>query len=244
LSTDGGLTFPISLASGTPNDGEELVALPEVADSGLRVMVQSEGNVFFAVSPTDFRVQPRKSTVIVVRHAEKGVGDDPDLTEAGKRRAQLLARLLSGRRPQAVFSTNTRRTRQTAEPTANAVGVAIQEYADPSQLATTLRALEHGERILVVAHSNTAGPLLNALGVQQQVTIEEDDFDHLFVATVTDAATHFDQLRYGNRPASIGPNEAVAAKSIGIRSDTTSDIERRLIVLEGKIDRILKRLEH
>ncbi|MBM4063906.1 MAG: hypothetical protein FJ265_22835, partial [Planctomycetes bacterium] len=36
------------------------------------------------------------TTVVVVRHAEKGDGDDPDLTQAGRARAERLAAVLAG----------------------------------------------------------------------------------------------------------------------------------------------------
>jgi len=54
LSTNGGLTFPIALASNVPNAGACTVALPPLTASAARIKVQADGNIFFAVSPGDF----------------------------------------------------------------------------------------------------------------------------------------------------------------------------------------------
>jgi len=60
LSTDGGSTFPIALATATPNDGSEVVALPPFLGSdSARVKVKGSGNVFFDVSNGDFSFGPQ-----------------------------------------------------------------------------------------------------------------------------------------------------------------------------------------
>ncbi len=58
LSTDGGLSFPIVLASNVPNSGSCTVLLPLVTASAARVKVQPVGNIFFAISPTNFSIVP------------------------------------------------------------------------------------------------------------------------------------------------------------------------------------------
>ena len=54
LSIDGGLTFPITLVSGTANDGTEQVLLPGINTPQARIMVKGAGNIFFNVNPGDF----------------------------------------------------------------------------------------------------------------------------------------------------------------------------------------------
>jgi hypothetical protein len=57
LSTDGGLTYPLSLASNTPNDGSENITVPVIpTTSNARVRVESANNIFFDISNTNFTV--------------------------------------------------------------------------------------------------------------------------------------------------------------------------------------------
>jgi hypothetical protein len=56
LSTDGGLTFPTVLASDTPNDGSEAVAVSTFNTSTARIKVEGSGNVFFNINPDNFSI--------------------------------------------------------------------------------------------------------------------------------------------------------------------------------------------
>jgi hypothetical protein len=56
LSTDGGLTFPTTLAANTPNDGTQAVTAPGVVTTTARVKVQGAGNIFFDISNVNFRI--------------------------------------------------------------------------------------------------------------------------------------------------------------------------------------------
>ena len=56
LSTDGGLTFPIFLATNTPNDGFEVVTAPTTAAKNCRILVEPTGNVYYAVNSKPFAI--------------------------------------------------------------------------------------------------------------------------------------------------------------------------------------------
>ena len=56
LSTDGGLTFPITLASNTANDGSEGITAPNLYSQNCRIMIEAVGNVYFAVNTFPFYI--------------------------------------------------------------------------------------------------------------------------------------------------------------------------------------------
>ena len=61
LSTDGGFTWPITLATNTANDGTETVTIPNNPGATNRVKVESVGNIFFDISNTNFTISPALS---------------------------------------------------------------------------------------------------------------------------------------------------------------------------------------
>ncbi len=56
FSSDGGLTFPVTLASKTPNDGSEEVIIPSTITTSARIKVEAADNIFFDVSDTNFTI--------------------------------------------------------------------------------------------------------------------------------------------------------------------------------------------
>jgi subtilisin-like proprotein convertase family protein len=57
LSTTGGTDgFPILLAAKVPNDGAEIVSVPQLIGSQNRIMVRGHGNIFYDVSNTNFSI--------------------------------------------------------------------------------------------------------------------------------------------------------------------------------------------
>lgn len=56
LSTNGGLTFPITLLTGTPNDGTQAVTIPNLAGTTNRIMIAGTNHIFYDVSNTNFTI--------------------------------------------------------------------------------------------------------------------------------------------------------------------------------------------
>ena len=138
-----------------------------------------------------------QSTIFLVRHAEKAAagGNDPDLSDAGRARAESLAATLKDSGISAIFVTELKRTQQTAAPLAKMLHVepATVPAKDSAGLVTRLRALTGNA--LVVGHTNTIPDLLKLLGVTTPVSIEDNDYDNLFVL-VLDAKPRLIRLHY------------------------------------------------
>ena len=154
------------------------------------------------------------TTVFLVRHAERATepAQDPPLTEAGKARAEALARLLSGAGVKAVYTSQFARTKQTAEPLAKLLGVPVnpvplavkpdkpREVSEQSIRELKSKIEGHaGGAVLVVGHTNSIPDLIRELGGDVVPNIPEDKFDNLFVVTVyAPGRAKVVQLKYGS----------------------------------------------
>ncbi len=119
--------------------------------------------------------QSRTKTIVLVRHAERegsptmtAANPDPDLSAAGRERALKLIKAVMRYKPHEVFSTNFKRTRQTAEPIAKRRGKEIQIY-DASKLTELVDKIMSSktDHYLIVGHSNTVPPLANLLAKKE-----------------------------------------------------------------------------
>lgn len=146
------------------------------------------------------------TTIFIVRHAEKEPTSgltDPALTVAGQQRAEALRDTLQRHPLAALYTTDTVRTRATLAPLATTRGLEprVYEARKPDALVEHLRARHRGQTVLVVGHSNTVLPLIDALGAARPVPeLTEADHDYLFEVTlrpegVATARAH----RYGAR---------------------------------------------
>jgi phosphohistidine phosphatase SixA len=131
-------------------------------------------------------------TVFLVRHAERAdsspgttptMAADPDLSEAGRARAEHLAEALKDAKITAIFATEFKRTQQTAAPLAKALGLTVKIVSSNSEanLIADLKAAK--SNVLVVGHSNTVPEIIKRLGVTTAVSIADDDFANLFIVS-------------------------------------------------------------
>jgi len=54
LSTDGGNTFPTTILASTPNDGTQMITVPNMPTTMARLKVEAVGNIFFDISNVNF----------------------------------------------------------------------------------------------------------------------------------------------------------------------------------------------
>jgi broad specificity phosphatase PhoE len=143
------------------------------------------------------------TTVILVRHAEKTqTADDPGLTELGAERALALAHVLGEVEINAVYATQFTRTRATARPLADLLGLDVSvidagsSYA--SGMAGIIRDQHLGEAVVIVSHSNTVPAIIAELGVAPVPVINDDEYDDLYVVTISPGGeVTLLPLRYG-----------------------------------------------
>lgn len=65
LSTDNGLSFPTILAAKVPNDGSEIVTIPNMPGTNNRIMVRGYDNIFYDVSNTKFTIATPPTTMAI-----------------------------------------------------------------------------------------------------------------------------------------------------------------------------------
>jgi phosphohistidine phosphatase SixA len=147
-----------------------------------------------------------------VRHAEKGTDDprDPSLSTEGRQRAAALSALLKDAGVKGIYTTQYKRTRQTAEPLAQQLGIAIVERPINSansatyarDLAQEIVARNGGETVLIVGHSNTVPEIVTALSGQAVPAMTDAEYDHVFtVAVPATGSPRLKQSRYGRTGA-------------------------------------------
>ena len=128
--------------------------------------------------------------VFIVRHAERAdagmaaakmAGADPELSDAGKARAAALAGLLKDAKISAIFTTEYKRTRDTGQPLAAAMGVAAAAIDSKDAAGLIDKVKASAGNVLIVGHSNTVPEIIKALGASEPVAIPDDQFDNLFV---------------------------------------------------------------
>jgi len=146
------------------------------------------------VSVSNAWAQP---VVVIVRHAEKATngGNDPDLSSAGRARAEALARILKDSGITAIFATEFKRTQETAAPTATSTQVTPMVVAAKDTAALVARLHQLNGNALVVGHGDTIPNLVKALGINSPINIPDADYSELFIVILGDKPQLF-RLHY------------------------------------------------
>lgn len=155
--------------------------------------------VFFCLLQTLSQAQElQPTTFYIVRHAERAATGDA-LTKAGVQRAEELATLMKSLRVSAVYSTDTQRTQSTAKPTAKAMELTVNSYGELNEAwFEELKDRHQGQAVLIVGHSNTSGMIVNGLGGKGDFSLQEDEYDNLFVLTVSDDEARAIKVKFGH----------------------------------------------
>lgn len=139
-----------------------------------------------ALVPLTGQAGEEAAVVYLVRHAEKSdAGRDPQLSDAGRQRALLLANMLRDAGITRIYSTDFIRTRDTAAPLASHLDLEIGIY-DRQEMNAFISSLNQaGARSLVVGHSNTTPELVELLGGVSGGKIDEaSEYDRLYILTI------------------------------------------------------------
>ncbi len=129
------------------------------------------------------------SVYYFIRHAEKDRSDstnkNPSLTIQGLERANKWALFFKDKNIAAVYSTNYKRTQQTAQPIAKEQNLEIISYTTKELILEKFIANNKGKNIVIVGHSNTTPELVNSLlGEKKYEDIADSENNNVFIVTL------------------------------------------------------------
>jgi len=132
--------------------------------------------------------------VFVLRHADRKPDPADDLTPAGVKRAELLARMLAETGVSVAYCSEAARAHQTLEPLRERLGnnltikeISITELGADGHVQKIVQSVKSqppSTTIVVVSHSNTVGPIVKGLGGGTIDPIGDSEFDKLFIAFI------------------------------------------------------------
>ncbi|MCG2612060.1 histidine phosphatase family protein [Flavobacterium sp. SM15] len=137
--------------------------------------------------------QNTSTTLYFIRHAEKVDNSlNPDLSEVGLKRAENWSKIFSAIRFDEIYSTNYKRTIETATPTAEKNKISIKIYDHKTIDIASFIKENSGKNVLLVGHSNTIPNLVNQIiGEKVYPDIEDTTFGNLYIVTISNTSvTH------------------------------------------------------
>jgi 2,3-bisphosphoglycerate-dependent phosphoglycerate mutase len=132
--------------------------------------------------------QSKTTTYYFIRHAEKvDNSQNPDLSEKGLKRAELWNKIFSEISFNEIYSTDYKRTLQTASPTATTKKMEIKLYNPKTLNIESFKKETLGKKVLIVGHSNTTPKFVNDIINQNLFSdIEDETFGNLYIVTIID----------------------------------------------------------
>jgi phosphohistidine phosphatase SixA len=133
-----------------------------------------------------------QGNVFLVRHAERAdtgggapatMAADPNLSDAGRQRAESLAAILKDAGITAIYATEFKRTQETAAPLAKTLGIAVTTVPAKDMAGLVQKLKGATANVLVVGHSTTVPEIVKALGVTAPLKIDDTEYDNLLVVT-------------------------------------------------------------
>ena len=147
---------------------------------------------------------PLVTTIILIRHGERNAptptNPDPHLNAAGKARAKELIHIFGQSGIKAIYRSHFARSKETAQPLANHLGLSAIEMDEALQIKNDILANHTGQTVLVIGHSDTVPDIINRLGGANLPIINDSEFDNLFVVKVFGPGrTSMTRLKYGDQ---------------------------------------------
>ena len=123
---------------------------------------------------------PRGPSFYVMRHLQKGEGQDPPLSEEGQASARRLVGLFAADPPRVVYVSTTRRAHETAAPLARKLRLKVRSYDPGETEGLVARVLAERGPVLVVGHSNTVPEIVEKLGGERPAPLAETDYSDVW----------------------------------------------------------------
>lgn len=143
------------------------------------------------------------TTYYFIRHAEKDTlnpnNDDPELTKAGRARARQWAEVFREVDFDLIYSSNYKRTLNTAKPIADSQDKKIDFFNTEKLNDKDFQEKTKGKTVLVVGHSNLNPEFVNYIIEQNKYDdIDEKEYGSLFIAVIHPDGTRTSEVLYFN----------------------------------------------
>jgi broad specificity phosphatase PhoE len=144
--------------------------------------------------------------IFALRHADRASENVDALSNAGKARAKLLARMLAQSGVKTAYCSDAKRTQDTIAPLKALLGAELTVDVFPvgdngveshvQAVVAAVRALPATSTAAIIGHSNTIDLIIKDLTKNSIDPIGQNEFDKLFVLSVP-ASPSLTLLKYG-----------------------------------------------